>query len=211
MIRLDCQQGSPSWRQARVGVVTASEIDNVLTPGKLVPAKGTAYLHRLVAETMLGQPIDTEGSPWMERGTQLEPEARAWYEFDRGVTVEPVGFLLRDDRRLGASPDGLVGDDGVAEFKNPSAVVHTGYLLDPASLVAEYRGQAQVEILVSERKWCDLVSFNPVLPPVVVRVTPDAAYLAALAPALDAFLARLDAALAKVRPHMEARAANPFL
>ncbi len=121
-----------------------------------------------------------------------------------------MGFIMRDDRRVGASPDGFVGDDGMVEFKCPSAHVHTGYFLWPESLVKDHLGQCQVGLLLSGRKWIDLVSFNPVIPPVVERIYPNAEYLAALGPALDAFLARLDAALLKVQPLVEARAANPF-
>ena len=211
MIVHAAEQGSPEWRAARLGVVTASEFNEVLTPGKLLPAKGDAYLARLVAETLLGAPVDEVSSDFMKRGTEMEPLARDHYAWTRSVTLERVGFITRDDGRVGASPDSLVGEDGGLEVKVPSAPVHVSYMLDPSRLADAYRGQVQGCLYITGRKWWDLMSWNPALPEVCVRVYPDPAYLAALAPALTAFLSRLDAALAALRPGVDAaRDANPF-
>lgn len=211
MIHHDHPQGSIEWRQARVGVVTASRLDDILTPKALKPAKGESYLNLLLAEWMLGAPIESDGGLAQERGVEQEADARRWYEFERSVDVEQVGFFTRDDGKLGASPDGVVGDDGGLEIKVPLAHNHVAYLRDPSALVADYRGEVQGGLLVTGRKWWDLVSFNDKLPKVLVRVLPDAAYLDALAPALDAFLARLDAEKAKLEAARDAaQAVNPF-
>lgn len=200
IVHRDIDQGSPEWVKIRLGVVTGSGIDGVLTPGKLLPSKATGYLNQLVAETLLGQPCDEfDGSAWTERGTQMEDEARRWYEFDRDVTVERVGFISTDDGRVGCSPDGLVGDDGGVEIKCPSAKTFVGYAADPTTLAAAYLGQTQVFLYVTGRKWIDLVAYNPAFNPVVVRVVADPAYQAALASVLPVFVARIDAAVAKLR------------
>lgn len=213
MIRFDHPQGSPEWKAARLGVVTASGLDKILTAKGLKPsAQADGYMHRLIAETILGVPLDDQSIGFMERGIEMEGEAARWYAFDRGVSLETVGFLARDDGRVGCSPDRLVGDDGGLEIKVPAAQTHVGYLLNPDTLAAEYRGQVQCGLWISGRKWWDLLSYSPAFPQVVVRVAPDPVYLAALAPAVDAFLTRMDAALATIRPLVEARMVeNPLL
>lgn len=206
MIRVDCKQGSAEWREARAGVPTASGFDKIITPKTLKPSEqATGYLHHLIAEWLLGRPLDDCGSSmWTERGLELEGEAVAYYEMERGIDVEEVGFVLRDDRRAGCSPDRLVGNDGGLEIKCPSAAVHVGYLLDPASLEARYRGQVQGGLYITGLPWWDLLSYCPELPAVVRRVEPDPEYVAALVPALGTFLARMDAAKAQIESIREA-------
>lgn len=197
----DIEQGTPAWKALRIGVVTGSGIDGVLTPGTLKPSKSADYFQRIVAEILTGESCeDFDGNADTERGTLMEDEARNWYAFDRGVEVTRVGFVARDDGRVGCSPDSLVGDDGGLEIKCPMVKAHIGYALDPATLAAKYRGQTQVFLYVTGRKWIDLLAFHPDFEKVVVRVLPDAEYQAALGPALAAFLARVDAAVAKLAP-----------
>lgn len=212
MICYDFPQGSDAWKKARLGVVTASGADSILTPGTLKPSKQAApYMARLVTETLLGAPLDDVSSQFMDRGTQMEPEARKWYGWDRDCDVAQVGFITTDDGRLGCSPDGLVGEDGGLEIKCPAAHTHVAYNMDPDSLVAAYRTQVQVSLLVTGRAWWDILSFHEDLPKVVVRVYPDDAYRAAFLPALTKFLADMDAALARMRPAVTARRdSNPL-
>jgi hypothetical protein len=200
----EVEQGSDSWKALRLGVVTGSEFDNILTPKELKPAKGTAYLNRLVAEILTGESQDDfDGNAFTDRGTAMEDEARRWYAFDRGVALTRVGFITRDDGRVGVSPDSLVGEDGGLEIKCPGAKAHVGYALDHRTLVTAYRGQVQASLYITGRKWWDLLSYNPGFEKLVVRCVPDAEYLAALVPALDAFLARIDAAVAQLRPSLD--------
>lgn len=206
MIRLDVVQGEPEWLRARIGVITASEFDNILQPVKLLPAKGDAYLRRMLAEVLTGEPIEVKGSSWAERGHDMEDLARRAYAEMRGVYPERVGFVTTDDGRVGYSPDSFIGDEGLLEIKVLSAENHAGALIDPEGYALDHRGQCQGGLYVAERKWIDLMFWNPKMPEVIVRCEPDPKYLAALHPALDAFKARLDAAIAKARP-----ASNPFL
>ncbi len=214
MIVLDLEQGTQAWLQARAGVVTASEADNIVTPGKLLAAKGEAYLNRLVAEVLLGCPVLSKAgaTSFAERGHDLEASARAWYELDRDVTVETVGFITSDDGRLGCSPDGLIGEEGGLEVKIPEAGNHVFNLRHPDEFVIEHRGQVQFGLWLTGRKWWHLMSYNPALTPLVMTCLPDADYFRALDANVPKFLARLDEAVALLRPAVEdARAANPFL
>lgn len=212
MIVHEVEQGGAEWKAARAGVVTGSAIDGVLTPATLKPSKSAGYFLQIVAERLIGEPCDDfEGSAWTERGTEMEDEARRWYAFERGVEVARVGFITTDDGRVGCSPDGLVGDDGGLELKCPAAKTHVGYALDPSTLVAAYRGQTQVFLYVTGRAWIDLVSFNPAIAPVIVRVTPDAVYQTALAEALSKFHERVDAAVATLAQSVPGADGNPFV
>lgn len=213
MIRYDFPQGSEEWKRARLGVVTGSGFDKILTNKTLKPsAQSEDYLAQLVAETILGAPLDDVSSQYMDRGTELEPEARNWYAFHRDADVDQVGFITTDDGRVGCSPDGLVGADLGLELKCPSAKTHVMYARKPEALVMAYRGQIQAGMYVTGRKAWDIVSYNPIMEPVIVRCEPDKAYLAALEPVLAAFLADLDATLTKQRAYADhRRASNPFL
>lgn len=201
------EQGSPEWLTLRLGIPTGSQFDRLLTPKTRKPAAARfKYRAELLTEWLLGYPVESGSSPWMERGTGLEAEARRWYEFEKGVTVQRVGFVTRDDGQAGCSPDGLVGDDGVLEIKCPSAVQHVLYML---SEEPDYIGQCQGALYLTGRRWVDFLSYNPVLPPVLVRVQRDEEYITALAEVLDSFVAGLaldKAALAEhraeVRPEL---------
>lgn len=178
---IECAQGSPEWRAARLGIPTASQFSRILTPAKLEYAKGAeTYIREILAEWLTGEPQDEGGSGGTERGTDMEPEARAWYEAQYDVTVREVGVCLSDDGTVGCSPDGLVGEDGGLEIKCPFAKTHIGYVLDPASLVADYRHQIQGGLFVTGRKWWDVMSYSPIMPTVLVRCTPDADYQRAI-------------------------------
>lgn len=200
---LNVQQGSPEWLRARLGIPTASQVDRLLTPAKLkISSQATLYRNQLLAEWLCGYPIDWGGqSAFMERGTDMEPEARAFYELQRDVEAQTVGFVLRDDGLFGGSPDSLVGKDGGLEIKCPALHTHVGYLLDPAALEAEYRGQVQAYLYLTGRAWWDLIAYNPELPAVVRRIERDEAYIAALDAVLEVFLAELAQARTVLEPH----------
>ena len=202
---LDVVQGSPEWLAARLGIPTCSQADRIITPRTLkASAQAATYRNQLLAEWVCGYPIDWSGSSqWMERGTELEAEARAAYELEMGVDVQQVGFLLADDGLFGGSPDSLVGDDGGLEIKCPALHTHIGYLLDPDSLVATYRGQVQSLLWLTGRRWWDLWAYNPDLPAVRVRVVRDDAYAEAFGEALSAFTAALVEGREKLAAHRQ--------
>lgn len=196
MIALPIRQGSAAWHWARIGIPTASQFDRILTAKTRKLAAGSErYMHELLTEWLLGMPHSGGSSGFMARGTGLEDEAVRYYELQRGVTVERVGFCMTDDRLVGASPDGLVGDEGGLEIKTPSAVVHVANLL---GMTDEHYAQAQGGMYVTGRKWWDLLSYNPDLPSLIVRYQRDEEYIAALDAAMTQFLANITAARTKL-------------
>ena len=192
MKRYDCAQGGTAWLQARLGVVTASQFHRILTPTLKASTSARHYAHELLAEVYLGEDQGSAPSDeWMIRGTSMEAEAVRWYEMQREVECETVGFLTTDDGRVGCSPDRLVGTDGGLEIKCPSAKVHVGYLLGEDAHA--HRCQVQGSLWVTGRKWWDLLIYSPVLPPSLKRHEVDPEWVEAWEDALAPFLGLLSA------------------
>lgn len=191
MIILKVEQGTTEWAQARLGIPTASQFDRIITPTTIKPSKSAErYAHELLAEQVLGEPLDNATSGLMLRGSVMEKKAVDFYELQTDTETTPIGFVLRDDRRVGCSPDRFVGDKGLAEIKVPAANTHIGYLLDDAGI--GYRCQVQGQLWLCEREWCDTLSFNPIMPPAIVRQHRDEKFIAALATAVGQFLEMMD-------------------
>jgi putative phage-type endonuclease len=189
MLAVDCKQGSDEWKAARVGVVTASKFGEIITPtGKpTVGDKRAKYMNTLIAESLTGEPSETFQSEWMRRGTELEPEARDYYSLIRDAEVEQVGMVyLNEDRLIACSPDGLV-DNGLWENKCPAPHTHVAYLL-ANKLPSQYKPQVQGQMYVTERDWCDFMSYHPDMKPLLVRVHRDEEYIKILANLLDKFV-----------------------
>jgi hypothetical protein len=194
---LSVEQGSQEWLDARIGVLTASSLDRVMTPKKREPSSQMAKLaHEMLAEVILGQPLASASTGFMERGKDLEGEARAWYEMETDGDVERVGFITREDGRVGCSPDGLVGDVGGLEIKCPSAGTHVAYLLGGPG--EDYVCQVQGCLWITGRAWWDFVSYCPGFPPYLQRFTRDEAFIASLSKCVDQFLALYDQYWAKL-------------
>lgn len=174
----DVEQGTEEWIEARRGIVTASVIGQLITPATLKPAnndKTRALIAQLAAERITGRTDPVFVNDDMARGTLHEPIARDKYAEHHGVTVEQVGFLVREFSggvRLGASPDGLVGDDGGIEIKCPRAKTHIQTIVT-GEVPAYNLAQVQAFLVVTGRDWCDFVSFHSGLPLFTKRVLPD--------------------------------------
>jgi len=192
-------QGTDEWKKCRLGIPTSSNFDKIVTLKGEPSKQREKYMYRLVAERITGTAEETYQSIHMQRGTELEPEARAFYEFTTGNDVQEVGICYKDDRKLFAcSPDGLVGKGGLIEIKCPSSAVHIGYLLNN-ELPKEYFQQIQGQLLVTGRKWVDFFSFYPGLRPLLIRIKPDKKFLKALEKELEEFCAELDSITERVR------------
>lgn len=198
MIRLDHAQGTPEWEEARLGIPTASNFHRVMTEKAMVYTKtaSTSYALELAFERLTGHAVDSGSSAFMERGSSLEAKARSWYALTRDVEVEECGLCLTDDRKAGASPDGLVGDPGGLEIKCLGAVGHLGALNGdfPAKMT-----QVQGGLWVTGRDWWDVVAFNPDLPNAVWRVWRDEEYIGKLAACLARFHEECEEVLERIK------------
>lgn len=157
---LNLEQGSDEWLNARLGVATCSNFDKIITSTGKESATLPKYALELAVQKLLLEPEESFKSEAMQRGNDLEPEARGLYEEENLVVVDRVGMILSDCGNYGYSPDGLVGDDGLIEIKCPLATTHLKYLLDD-KLPTDYVAQVQGGLMISGRKWCDFISYHP--------------------------------------------------
>lgn len=162
-MHINVTQGSAEWMAARAGVVTASMFGTARDKLKsgLPSAAARSYAFRLAMERVCGTPLD-DGieTPAMRRGKELEPKARERHSSVIGMPVEPCGFFRSDN--FGSSPDGLIGNDGCAEYKcliNPDRI---GKVLMQDDL-SEFMDQIQGHMLIADREWCDFCIYLPQL------------------------------------------------
>lgn len=186
----DLEQGTPEWLAARCGIVTASVMGHLITPGTVKVAKNDysrGLTATLVAERITGHVEPMQVSQAMMRGTLDEPYARDAYSEHHAPATE-IGFMVRDfgKYRIGYSPDGLVGDDGLIEIKSRAQKKHLQTILaDEVPL--ENMAQIQTGLLVSGREWLDYVSFCSGMPLYVRRTFPDLRWFDAITAAVEAF------------------------
>ncbi|QDP52116.1 MAG: putative exonuclease [Prokaryotic dsDNA virus sp.] len=157
-----CEQGSAEWLSMRLGKVTASRVKDVLSKGRGNSPSKTAesYMMELIADVLTGEPKPFFENDAMRWGTETEPQARSMYEVNNGfVSVKEVAFVEHNDQ-IGISPDGLVGDDGLLEIKCPNTTTQLKRALSD-DYSADYKAQIQMQLWVTERQWCDFVSFDP--------------------------------------------------
>ena len=166
MISVTCEQGSPEWHRARLGLITASRVKDALArTSKGWGASRDRYRAQLAYELATGMPgaLDMQTAA-MRRGTLLEPMALACYERVSGSFVDRAGLLIRDDHLLGYSPDGLIGNDGLVEVKCPGAEQLVACITDdpagPKAAWQDYRLQMLAGLLVTGRDWCDLAVYS---------------------------------------------------
>lgn len=198
MRTFDVIQGSEEWLQLRAGVPTASNFDKLITSKGEASKQAQKYLYELAVEKISGQHMETYKSAAMQRGNDLEDEARQAYQIITGNEVVISGFCMMDDIDVGCSVDGMVGNDGLVEIKVPLPATHVEYLLD-GQLPTTYFQQVQGQLLVTGRKWCDFMSYYPGVKPLIVRVYPDKEFQIRLKSALVAFCRRLDELINKIK------------
>jgi hypothetical protein len=186
----ELEQGSDEWLAARCGIVTASVVGQLITPKTIKPAvndTARGLVATLAAERITGHVEPMFPNRDMERGTLDEPYAREIYSEHYAPAAE-VGFMVRDDWgfKLGYSPDGLVGDDGLIEIKSRNQKIQLGTILADAVPLGNM-AQIQCGLLVSGRDWCDYVSYCGGMPLYVRRVYPDINWFTAIKDAVTAF------------------------
>ena len=200
---IDCEQGSAEWFEARAGIPTASEFSTVMARGKDGGASVTRakYLRQLAGEILTGEPApEGYSNGHMERGKLLEDEARNLYAFMRDVEPQRVGFIRNGQK--GASPDSLIGDNAGLEIKSAIPAVQIERL-QRGTLPPEHVAQVQGSLWVTERETWDFVSYCPKLPPLILAIHRDEAYIAQLAKAVDAFNEELEAIVNSIRTYRD--------
>ncbi|WP_299830726.1 lambda exonuclease family protein [uncultured Roseobacter sp.] len=186
-------QGTEEWHTMRLGKVTASKIADVMM--KPTTAGYQNYRAQLVCERLTGQPTEGFVSAAMVHGTETEPQARAMYSLLEGYDVAEVDFVDHPTIPMtGASPDGLVGSDGLVEIKCPQPATHIKTLTG-GNIDRKYMLQMHWQMACTGRDWCDFVSFCPSLPTEMQmhcqRVERDEKALFEIIEAVEAFLASI--------------------
>lgn len=181
----EMEQGSAEWLALRLGKVTASRMKDVLSKGRGTAQSKTAetYMMELLCERLTGDAKPFFENDAMQWGTATEPQARAMYELMSSNTVNEVAFVEHNEF-IGISPDGLIGDDGLLEIKCPTTITQVRRALTD-NYSKDYYTQIQCQLWVTERQWCDFLSFDP-------RLDIDASYLLQRVERDDVFIADME-------------------
>ena len=159
------EQGTQEWFSARAGKVTASRISDLMARTKTgYSSSRENYMAQLIVEKFTGGASESFTSTAMQWGTEQEPFARAAYEARQSVFVDEVGFIPHPSiEGAGASPDGLVEDDGLVEIKCPNTSTMINTIINE-TVPAKYFAQMQMQIACTQRQWCDYAVFDPIMP-----------------------------------------------
>jgi len=200
----DIEQGTDEWFAIRCGKVTASRVADVIATTKSgYSASRANYEAQLICEILTGKPAESYSNAAMAWGTETEPLARAQYELKTGEMVNQVGFVVHPMiEQAGASPDGLVGSEGLIEIKCPNTSTHLDTLL-AQKVPSKYITQMTWQMVCTGRKWCDFVSYDPRLPEnlqlFVQRIELDEDYAKKLQNEVVMFLAEVNEKVEKLR------------
>lgn len=187
------QQRTEEWFKQRLGKVTASRISDVMA-SKTSEAYAN-YQAELICGRLTGVNEESYASKAMIRGIELEPQAMAHYMLETGEIVKEVGFCEHPTiNNAGASPDGLVGDDGLIEIKCPNTTTHIKLMVGGA-IPKKYLYQMQWQMSCTDRKWCDFVSYDDRLPEhlaiKIIRVNRDDDLISSIESAVIEFLEKV--------------------
>lgn len=191
------EQRTDEWFAARLGKVTASRINDVVAKTKTgYSASRANYMSQLVVERMTNKQAESFSNAAMQWGTETEPLARAAYEAHTDLLVDETGLVDHPTISMsGASPDGLVGDDGLIEIKCPNTATHIETLLSN-KFDSRYYNQMQWQMACTGRQWCDFVSFDPRMPDdlqlFIFRVERDEHYIKDIESEVTEFLKEVD-------------------
>lgn len=163
------EQNTPEWLELRKGKFTASMFKDLFAKETTQTYQDAIY--KVAFEVLTGESPESFTNEYMQRGHELEPEARTWYEFQNDIEILNGGFFELN-QWVGASPDGLVGEDGIIEIKSPKYSTMINYLID-AELPSIYKWQVQGQLYVAERGWCDFIAYHPKLPRLSIRIERD--------------------------------------
>jgi len=193
---INAEQRTPGWFAARLGKPTASRFNDITNRTRSgYSASRKNYMAELAAQVLTGHTPETFTSAAMQHGIDNEPVAVLNYSLITGNEVEETSLWLHDTIRAGASPDGLVGDDGIIEVKCPNTATHLETLMKQ-QVPKQYMDQVMGQLWITGRKWCDFISYDPRLPEnaqiFIQRVERDEEYITSLEEEITDFLAELD-------------------
>lgn len=197
------EQRTDDWFAARLGKVTGSRVADVIAKTKTGYSTSRAnYLAQLAIERMTGQQAESYSNAAMEWGTTQEPFARNAYETLTGNLVEEVGFVIHPEIDMsGASPDGLVGGNGLIEIKCPNSATHIEYIRSEKA-PAKYLPQMAFQMACTGREWCDFMSYDPRMPDglqiFLVRYHRDNEYIKEIESEIVKFLGEVDTTVAEL-------------
>lgn len=193
------EQGSEEWLKCRLGKLTGSVAHTIATNGKGLE---TLCLEK-ATEILTGIISDGYKNDAMQHGNDYEAEARSIYELETGNTVIQVGFC-EDNEFVGVSPDGLIGDDGLIEIKCPTDKTYTQYLIDNV-IKPEYYSQMQMQMLITNRNWCDYVVYNPNFKKTIIikRVKADKEHMEKIGAGLGYGMRKIKEIVEKANKNME--------
>jgi putative phage-type endonuclease len=203
------EQRTPEWFAIRCGKATASRIADITARTKTgYGASRANYAAQLVAERLTGVPADSFSNAAMQWGVDHEPEAREAYCRHQLCTVAEIAFVDHPSIPMsGASPDGLVGEDGMVELKCPNTATHIDTLLG-GGFADKYVKQALWQLACTRRAYCDLASYDPRLPEsmrlFVQRIPFDASAVTALEAEVVSFLNEVDETVERLRARYDA-------
>jgi putative phage-type endonuclease len=195
------EQGSPEWMSLRIGKIGGSRVADVLTEGRSGAESLTKrkYKNELIRERLTGRKLDTYKTPAMQRGIDLEPMARAWYEVKYNTFVDQVAIVLHPSIDGGqCSPDGIVeATNSLIEIKIPNPENHLDNILTGGKQLEQYYDQVQWQLAcMPEKEFCDLVSYDPEMPDhlqgFVKRIYRDDKYINNMQNAVIAFLSEIE-------------------
>ena len=193
---ITAEQRSDEWFSARLGRATASRFTDIMARTRSgYSASRKNYAAELTAEILTGMRPELFTTTAMQWGIDNEPLARLQYELETGNEVEETGFWQHEDIGAGASPDGLIGKDGLIEIKCSNTATHIE-TLRTKEVPYQYVAQVQGQLWITERKWCDFVTFDPRLPEnaqmFIVRVNRDDDYINKLWEEIATFMSEVE-------------------
>ena len=191
----DIEQNTEEWLTLRLGKFTASTFSDLFM--KKETAGYRKAIRKVAFERLTGESPESFKNEWMDRGHELEPMAREAYELHTFNVVDNGGFFEYSEW-VGASPDGLIGDEGILEIKSPAYSTLIDYILTNR-LPSEYTYQVQGQLYVTKRKWCDFVAYHPKLPLVLIRVEPDPIIQEQIKTALDIAIKEASEIIEKIK------------
>lgn len=196
---IECEQGSPEWFAARVGKVTASCMEKIITPTGKESTQADKYMNQIIAEIITGESAEAfNGNIHTDRGKEYEEEAVNYYAMLNGIDPKKIGFCVTDDDKLGCSPDRFVGEDGMLEIK--TGLPHV--LIESAlnnKLEQEHRPQTQCGLFVTGRVWVDTMLYNPKMKPIIIRAKRNNSFIVDMNTALTKFHAGMTDKIRKLK------------